>query len=205
MLSDLKCALLMKGNYVLNSWSNTVIKADFYLIKGIVENILDYLGFKNRYELVVDKEISELHPGISARIMLDRKPLGIIGRIHPSIEKADIYVAEFAVNSLMTPVKEIKFKEANKYPEMVKDVAFIVDNDITNKELETVIKKSGSRLLSDISIFDIYPNIEEGKKSMAYKLTFSDSTRTLSDEEVMQVFNKVIDDVTNKLNAKLRG
>ncbi len=201
----LKCALLMKGNYVLNSWSNTVIKADFYLIKGIVENILDYLGFKNRYEFVVDKEISELHPGISARIMLDRKPLGIIGRIHPSIEKADIYVAEFAVNSLMTPVKEIKFKEANKYPEMVKDVAFIVDNDITNKELETVIKKSGSRLLSDISIFDIYPNIEEGKKSMAYKLTFSDSTRTLSDEEVMQVFNKVIDDVTNKLNAKLRG
>ncbi len=201
----LKCALLMKGNYVLNSWSNTVIKADFYLIKGIVENILDYLGFKNRYEFVVDKEISELHPGISARIMLDRKPLGIIGRIHPSIEKADIYVAEFAVNPLMTPVKEIKFKEANKYPEMVKDVAFIVDNDITNKELETVIKKSGSRLLSDISIFDIYPNIEEGKKSMAYKLTFSDSTRTLSDEEVMQVFNKVIDDVTNKLNAKLRG
>ncbi len=201
----LKCALLMKGNYVLNSWSNTVIKADFYLIKGIVENILDYLGFKNRYEFVVDKEISELHPGISARIMLDRKPLGIIGRIHPSIEKADIYVAEFAVNPLMTLVKEIKFKEANKYPEMVKDVAFIVDNDITNKELETVIKKSGSRLLSDISIFDIYPNIEEGKKSMAYKLTFSDSTRTLSDEEVMQVFNKVIDDVTNKLNAKLRG
>jgi len=201
----LKCALLMKGNYVLNSWSNTAIKADFYLIKGIVENILDYLGFKNRYEFVVDKEISELHPGISARIMLDRKPLGIIGRIHPSIEKADIYVAEFAVNPLMTPVKEIKFKEANKYPEMVKDVAFIVDNDITNKELETVIKKSGSRLLSDISIFDIYPNIEEGKKSMAYKLTFSDSTRTLSDEEVMQVFNKVIDDVTNKLNAKLRG
>lgn len=201
----LKCALLMKGNYVLNSWSNTAIKADFYLMKGIVENILDYLGFKNRYEFVVDKEISELHPGISARIMLDRKPLGIIGRIHPSIEKADIYVAEFAVNPLMTPVKEIKFKEANKYPEMVKDVAFIVDNDITNKELETVIKKSGSRLLSDISIFDIYPNIEEGKKSMAYKLTFSDSTRTLSDEEVMQVFNKVIDDVTNKLNAKLRG
>lgn len=201
----LKCALLMKGNYVLNSWSNTAIKADFYLMKGIVENILDYLGFKNRYEFVVDKEISELHPGISARIMLDRKPLGIIGRIHPSIEKADIYVAEFAVNPLMTHVKEIKFKEANKYPEMVKDVAFIVDNDITNKELETVIKKSGSRLLSDISIFDIYPNIEEGKKSMAYKLTFSDSTRTLSDEEVMQVFNKVIDDVTNKLNAKLRG
>lgn len=201
----LKCALLMKGNYILNNWSNTVIKADFYLIKGIIENILDYLGFKNRYEFVVDKEITELHPGISARIMLDRKPLGIIGRIHPSLEKADIYVAEFAVNPLMSAVKPIKFKEANKYPEMVKDVAFIVDNDVTNSELEVAIKKSGGRLLTGISVFDIYPDIEDGKKSMAYKLTFSDLTRTLSDEEVMEVFNKVIDDITNKFNAKLRG
>ncbi len=201
----MKCALLMNGNYILNSWSNTTIKVDFYLIKGIIENILNYLGFKNRYEFVVDKDIKDLHPGISARILLDRKPIGIIGKVHPSIEKGDIYVAEFAVNPLMSTVKPIKFKEANKYPEMVKDVAFIVDNEVTNSELETAIKKSGGRLLSDVEIFDIYRDIEDGKKSMAYKLTFKDENKTLSDEEVMQVFNKIIDDVVSKMNAKLRG
>lgn len=201
----MKCAILMKGNYILNSWSNTSIKVDFYLIKGIVENILDYLGFKNRYDFQVDKNIKNLHPGISARIMLDRKEIGIIGKLHPSINKDDIYVAEFNVNPLMDAVKPIKFKEANRYPEMVKDVAFIVDNSVSNNELEKAIKKSGGRLLTDVEIFDIYRDIEDGKKSMAYKLTFKDENRTLSDEEVMEVFNKIIDDITKNMNAKLRG
>ena len=200
-----KVAILMKGNYVTNSWNNASVKVDFYLLKGIVENVLDYLGFKNRYSFEVDKTVKELHPGISARILLDRKPIGIIGRIHPSLKKDDIYVCELAINPLMADIKPIKYKEANKYPEMVKDVAFVVDNDTTNSEIEAVIKKSGGRLLSNIDIFDIYNNIEEGKKSMAYKLTFVDPTRTLTDDEVMEVFNKIITDVTSKLNAKLRG
>lgn len=200
-----KVAILMKGNYITNSWNNASVKVDFYLLKGIVENVLDYLGFKNRYSFEVDKEIKELHPGISARILLDRKQVGIIGRLHPSFKKDDIYVCEMAINPLMANIKPIKYKEANKYPEMVKDVAFVVDNELTNSEIEAVIKKSGGRLLSNIDIFDIYNNIEEGKKSMAYKLTFVDPTRTLTDEEVMEVFNKIIEDVTSKLNAKLRG
>lgn len=200
-----KVAILMKGNYITNSWNNASVKVDFYLLKGIVENVLDYLGFKNRYSFEVDKEIKELHPGISARILLDRKQIGIIGRIHPSFKKDDIYVCEMAINPLMANIKPIKYKEANKYPEMVKDVAFVVDSELTNSEIETVIKKSGGRLLSNIEIFDIYNIQEEGKKSMAYKLTFVDSTRTLTDEEVMGVFNKIIEDVTSKLNAKLRG
>lgn len=200
-----KVAILMKGNYITNSWNQTSVKADFYVLKGIVENVLDYLGFKNRYAFEVDKEIKELHPGVSARILLDRKPIGIIGRIHPSLKKDEIYVCEIAINPLMSPVKPIKYKEASKYPEMIKDVAFVVENEITNAQLLEVIKKSGGRLLSEIEIFDIYRDIEEGKKSMAYKLTFKDDIRTLSDDEVMTVFNKIIEDVTSKMNAKLRG
>ena len=119
--------------------------------------------------------------------------------------KDEVYVAEFSMTKIYNlKVKPLKFKEASKYPEIRKDVAFIVDNEVTNKEIEDAIKKSGGRLLADIEIFDIYRNIEEGKKSMAYKLTFKDETRTLSDEEVMQVFNKIISDVETKLNAKVR-
>ncbi len=201
---DHKIAILMKGNYITNQVNNVNIKVDFYLLKGIVENLLKYLGFKNRYDFE-KVEVKELHPGVSARIMLDRKPIGIIGKVHPSLYKEDIYVAEISMTALYNmTVKPLKYKEASKYPEIKKDVAFVVDNSVTNKEIETVIKHAGSRLLSDIDIFDIYRNIEDGKKSMAYSLTFKDENKTLSDEEVMEVFNKIIKEVESKLNAKLR-
>ena len=200
-----KVAVLMKGNYISNNWNQTVVKADFYVLKGIVENILNYLGFKNRYSFEVSNDLTDLHPGMQARILLDRKPIGIIGRIHPSLKKDEIYVLELAINPLMTQVKPIKYKEASKYPEIVKDVAFVVPNETNNSEIEAVIKKAGGRLLDSVEIFDIYRDISEGKKSMAYKMTFSDSTRTLSDEEVMEVFNKVISEVESKLDAKLRN
>ena len=202
---DTKVAILMKGNYITNIVNGVNVKVDFYLLKGIIENLFQYLGLRNRYDFT-KVEVKELHPGISAQILVDRKPLGIIGKVHPSVLKDDVYVAEFSMSKLYElKTKPLKFKEASRYPEIKKDVAFIVDNAITNKEIEEVIKKSGGRLLTDIDIFDIYRDIEEGKKSMAYKLTFKDETRTLSDDEVMEVFNKIITDVESKLNAKVRN
>ena len=197
--------MLMTGNYITNLVNGVNVKVDFYLIKGVVESLLKYLGYKNRYGFS-KVEVKELHPGVSAAILIDRKQVGIIGKLHPSIIKEDIYVAELSVTALYNlNVKALKFKEASKYPEIKKDVAFIVDNNITNKEIEDVIKHAGGRLLDNTDIFDIYRDIEEGKKSMAYSLTFKDDTRTLSDEEVMQVFNNIIKEVTEKLNAKVRS
>ena len=201
---DHKIAMLMKGNYITNQVNGVNVKVDFYLLKCIVENLLKYLGFKNRYDFE-KVEVKELHPGVSAAIMIDRKQVGIIGKVHPSLYKEDIYVCEISMTSLYElNVKPLKFKEASKYPEIKKDVAFIVDNSVTNKDIETVIKHAGGRLLDNVDIFDIYRDIEDGKKSMAYSLTFKDETRTLADEEVMTVFNNVIDEVTKKLNAKVR-
>ncbi len=202
---DHKIAMLMKGTYISNKVNNVNIKADFYLLKGIVENLLKYLGFKNRYSFE-KVEVKELHPGVSAKILVDRNPIGIIGKVHPSIYKDDVYVAEISMTSLYKlTTKPLKYKEASKYPSIKKDVAFIVDNEVTNKELEELIKKAGGRLLDSIDIFDIYRDIKPGKKSMAYNLTFKDDTRTLSDEEVMIVFNNIIDKVTTELNAELRN
>ena len=202
---DVKVSILMSGNYIINEWEGTTIKSNFYVLKGIIENLFDNLGFKNRYEFVATS-IDNLHPGATAQILMDRKPIGIIGKIHPSVKKDEIYVAEISMTELYErKVKPLKFKEASKYPEIKKDLAFIVDNSTTNKELVDVIKHAGGRLLDSIDIFDIYRDIEEGKKSMAYNLTFKDATRTLSDEEVMEVFNNIIKEVENKLNAKLRN
>lgn len=204
---DTKVSILMKGNYISNSWNSNTLKIDFYLIKGIIENLLDYLGFKNRYSFIVES-ISDMHPGASAKILLDRECIGIIGRVHPRINKDDIFVAEFSMTKLFEKkVKPLKYKEANKYPGISKDLAFVVDKDISNDKLIETIRKSGGRLLTNIDVFDVYTGdkINDNEKSIAYNLLFEDTNRTLTDEEVMNVFNKIISDVEGKLGAKVRN
>ena len=175
---DMKVAMLMKGNYLTNDWHNNSMSVDFYLIKGVVENLLDYLGYKNRYSFVKAK-INDLHPGISAKILVDKEEVGIIGKVHPSLKKEAIYLTEISLTKLyQKSIKPIKFKSASKYPEIVKDMAFIVDNEIDSETIKNVIKKEGGRVLSDVEVFDLYPNISEGKKSIAYKLTFKDEAKT---------------------------
>lgn len=202
---DSKIAILMSGNYVTNAWQNTSIKANFYLLKGIIENILDFLGFKNRYHFEVLND-DGFHPGISAKIILDKEEVGVIGRIHPSINKDDIYLAEISMTKLNRSVKPLKFKAAPIYPEIVKDVAFIVSKEITSSDVEKVIKKAGGRLLTNIDVFDVYTGekVKENEKQIAYKLTFNEGDRTLTDEEVMNVFNNIIKKVTETVPATLR-
>lgn len=203
---DIKISILMKGNYITNKWQNNKIKIDFYVIKGIIENLLDYAGFKNRYEFQVDS-IPNMHPGMSAKIILDREPIGIIGRVHPNTLKDEVYVSEISLTKLIKPIKPIKYKESSKYPEIKKDMAFIVDKKTTSKEIETEIKRAGGRLLTNIDVFDVYTgeNVKNNEKSIAYSLTFSSTERTLTDEEVMEVFENIINKVETKLNAKLRN
>ena len=203
-VEETKVAMLIKGNYLINDWQHTTIKCDFYCLKGIVENLLDYLGFKNRYTFE-KYNTKDMHPGMTAKILLDREEIGIIGRVHPTYKKDEIFVAELSVTKLyQKQIKPLKFKESSKYPEMIKDVAFVIPNEIECDVIKNQIKKSGGRLLDNIEVFDLYSNIEEGKKSIAYKLIFKDSTRTLTEEEVMEVFNKIIEEVTTKCNVKLR-
>ncbi len=203
---DIKICILMKGNYIVNNWNGNV-QVDFYLVKGIVENLLDYLGFKNRYSFVKEA-LPDMHPGMCASIKLDRELLGVIGRVHPSINKDNIYVVELSLTKLYEKtIKPLKYKEVSKYPEIKKDMAFIVKKDITAETIMNQIKKSGGRLLTDIDIFDVYTgeNVGCDEKSVAFSLTFSDTSKTLNDEEVTQIFDKIINDVESNVGAKLRN
>ena len=201
-----KVCMLMSGNYLLNQWLGVNVKVDFYLIKGVVQNILDYLGFKNRYTFE-KVEIPDLHPGMCASILLDRRKIGVIGRVHPTLVKEDVYVAELSLEALMSKVKPIKFKEALKYPEIVKDMAFVFKKDVLSSEVIDVIRKAGGRLLTEVKLFDVYTgeNVASDERSLAYSLTFSAADRTLSEEEVMKVFENIIGKVEEKFGAKLRN
>ena len=200
---ELKLAVLMAGQFTKGINKENV---DFYYLKGIMEELLYFLGYGGRYTLEINDMIpNELHPKQSAIINVNGNIVGVLGKLHPNVSKDNVYVMEINLDKLLSiRTGAMKYKELNKFPGIYKDLAFIVDNNITSLEVETAIKKSGGKLLTNIEIFDLYPNIEEGKKSMAYKLYFQDPTRTLSDEEVMEVFNNIINNVTSKLKAVLR-
>lgn len=199
-----KVSGLLSGEFIGNGW-NFSKRVDFYIVKGIVEDLLDYMGFKNRYSFTAGG-VDDLHPGISAKILLDRKEIGIIGRVHPKVLKDEVYVFELSLNALMSNIKSLKYKEPCKYPGISKDLAFIVDKDVTADLLIQNIRKSGGRLLTDIKVFDVYTgdNLSSDSKSIAFNLMFQDTTRTLTDSEVMEQFNKIIKYVEEKCNAKLR-
>ena len=197
-------AILMTGNYYLGLNKE---KVDFYIIKGILEQLLDYLGYPNRYDLEVGNTPKELHPNISASITLQHQPIGFIGKVHPKETKDDIYVLELNLTKLKT-FKETRmtYKEIPKFPSVIKDVAFIIKDEITANTILKEIKKAGGNMLTNMEVFDVYKGekVEAGYKSMAINLTFASKNRTLNDEEVMEVFNKIINRVTTTLNAKLR-
>ena len=199
-----KIAFLMQGDYVVNPWKSSV-SCDFYLMKGFVEDILCYFGFQNRYQFV-NASLPDMHPGKSCQILIDRKPVGILGQVHPRVCKDEVYVCEISLQALMQHVKPLKFKEASKYPTIAKDVAFVVDKDVISCDIEATIKKAGGRLLQSIEVFDVYEgeHVVEGKKSIAYNLLFMADDRTLTDEEVMKVFDQIIDKVVSVHSAEVR-
>ena len=199
-----KIAGLMSGSYITNSWKKDLV-VDFYVIKGIVESLLDYMGYNNRYSFV-RSDCNDLHPGVQAYIVLDGKNIGIIGKVHPNITKKDIYVFELNLDDLYGKTSKLKFKEAFKYPSIQKDMAFILDKKIDVSDVIKTIKKASNKTLQDIDIFDVYEgeNVSSDKKSVAFSLTFNGIDHTLTDEEVMKVFNKIIDKVVAVHNAELR-
>ena len=134
--------------------------------------------------------------------------LAMFGRLHPNVSKDKVFVFEINLSRLLSKkVGKMKFKEISKFPNVKKDVAFIVDKNITSKEIEMVIKKASGSALTNIEVFDVYTgeNVGENEKSIAYSLTFNDTKRTLTEEEVMESFKKIIENVEKKCNARLRN
>ncbi len=195
----------MTGKYSLGL-DNTK-NVDFYTIKGVAEEVLDYLGYAGRYSFMKQEMPKEMHPGQSAYINVNGTNVGIIGKLHPNVTKEDVYVLEINLDELFKKkVGKMKYKEISKFPSVKKDVAFVVDKALTSKDIEKVIKNAGGSLLTEIEVFDVYTGITIGidKKSIAYSLTFSDNKKTLTDEEVNNLMQKVMDNVCKKFGAEVR-
>ncbi len=194
-------AILMSG---VTSYGIKKEKVTFYDIKGVMEVLLDSLGFKNRYSLVVKDLPKEFHPGSSASIILNGKNIGVIGKIHPNVSRENIYLMEIDLDVLESlGVKKVEYQEISKYPSISKDVAFVLNKNITNEEIMSDMKKSAGKYLTSIELFDIY-EIDKETHSLAYKMVFSSRDETLTDDVVMPIFDKVIEDIKTKYKATLR-
>lgn len=202
-----KIAALMTGDYYLGIGSKKQV--DFYVIKGIVEELLDYLGYANRYSFVIKeyKMPEEVHPGQTALISVNNDIVGLVGRVHPALEKEAVYVLEIDLDKLLDKkVGKMKYKEISKFPSVKKDLAVVVDKNVTAEEIAVLIKKAGGSSLSKIEAFDVYTGkgIDENKKSIAYSLTFEKMDRTLTDEEISQSMEKIVEMLSKKIGAELR-
>lgn len=190
-----KLACLMTGDFYYGI--NTRKQVDFYIIKGIAEELLYFLGYEGRYSFVVNENLpAELHPGESAFITVNNDTIGIIGKLNPKLEKEPVYVLEINLDKLLAKkTGKMKYKEISKFPTVKKDLSIIVDNKVQSSEIATQIKKAAGSLLLNSEVFDLYAGkgIEEGKKSLAFALTFGANDRTLTNQEINDVLEKIVD------------
>ena len=189
-----KICVLMSGEYYTGITDNK--KIDFYDIKGVTEELLDYLGYANRYSFVIPKQMpNEFHPGQTAEINVNNDIVGIMGRIHPSIEKEPVFVMEINLDKLLAKrVGRMKFKEISKFPTIKKDIAVLIKKDMISKDIELKIKKKAGNLLYDIKVTDVYEGktIAPNMRSITYSLTFGTEKRTLNDDEVNKILLEII-------------
>ncbi len=186
-------------------------KEDFFTLKGVVETLLNSLGI-NEYEFIVEKNHPSYHPGRCANIIVNDKVLGTIGELHPVVmENYDLdqrcYCAEidFGVLSQITNMERV-YNPLPKYPAITRDFAVVVKDTILVKEIEDIIKAKGGDILESFKLFDVYQGdqIEEGCKSIAYTIIYRDKERTLTDDEVNVAHNRILNEISEKLDGVLR-
>jgi phenylalanyl-tRNA synthetase beta chain len=181
---------------------------DFYVIKGVAEEILDFLGYNGRYSFVMPKQnIKELHPGQSAEISVNNDIVGVLGRLHPEEQKENVFVLEINLDKLLAKrTGKMTFKEISKFPTSSQDIAVIVDKKVSAKDIEMEIKKAGGKLFLSSKIFDVYEGVNIGlnKKSIAISLSFGANDRTLTDEEVQGAMKQIVERLKKQLGAELR-
>ena len=184
---------------------------DFYDMKGIVEELLDALKIKDA-DYVPETENTTFHPGRCANLVKDGKKIGVFGEVHPTVSKnfgmdTWVYICELDLNTLISFYSDsVKYKQLPKYPAVSRDIAMLIDDNINVSKIEKIIKKNAGNILEGYTLFDVYKGsqIPEGKKSVAYSVTFRADDRTLTDDEISAVFDKILAGLKEQLGAELR-
>ncbi|WP_223067852.1 phenylalanine--tRNA ligase subunit beta [Paenibacillus caui] len=206
--------ILLTGLRQDKQWNLNPEKVDFYDLKGAVETVIRYLGLEELVSYEADRPAG-FHPGRSASIMLEvnkeKKRIGVMGQIHPDLQRAkeleDTYVAELMLEPLFAAyAKPIEYRDLPRFPAVQRDIAIVVDRDVTAASLIKTIAESAGELLEDVHVFDVFTGskLGEGKKSVALSLVYRHMERTLTDEEISEVHGRAVAALEQTFGAELR-
>ena len=181
----------------------------YYDAKGIVDTILDMFNISSTRVKYTRFETDEFHPNRSALVLLDNKPLCVMGDIYPTKKeiKDSMILLEMNLSVLFTTKsKNIKFEPISAYPQSSRDYAFIIDDSINYIDIKNEVKKCSS-LIKEVSVFDIYKgkNLAQNEKSIALTVVFESNDHTLKDNEIDEVHNKIVETLNKKFNVSLRS
>ena len=208
-------AIVLVGNQY-NQGKMNQLPYDFYHMKGLFEGMMNLLGIESsRYRLDMIKEhTDELHPGRSVDIFIQNVKVGSFGELHPNkykdydLGKTKAVVLEMRLNELFDlKVGLIKAKPYSKFPVVIRDLALVVDKEISAKDIIKTIKTTGKGLVKEAEIFDVFEGeaVGENKKSIAVSVTYGSDDHTLSEKEVSDMEEKIKFELSKTYHAALRG
>ncbi|MEJ6400526.1 phenylalanine--tRNA ligase subunit beta [Nicoliella lavandulae] len=199
------------GTLTNASWNHRPSAVDFYQLKGIVDLFLAELSVAGDVEYQATDQYPDMHPGRTANVLIHGHQVGFIGQVHPNVAKEykikPTYVFEFDLQQLIDmPKQEQQYHVISKYPSVSRDIAMLVDKSVTNEQIVAVIKKRGGAFLTNVHLFDLFEGkgIPEGKKSIAYSLTYQNPNDTMVDDDVNKAFEKVTKALVNEFDVTIR-
>lgn len=199
---------IVAGSQVPENWANGRREVDFYDVKGELESLFRLLGVEVRFSA---GQHPALHPGQTAQLFLNGNPVGWLGSLHPLVQKKlDLNGTILMFELFLSPILSgyvPNFKEFSKFPEVRRDLAIIVGNEIAFADVERVVRNNAGERLTALRAFDVYEGekLGEGKRSLALSLFWQHPERTLNDDEVHELFDGVVNALQQELGATLRS
>lgn len=210
-----KLAGVLAGAMRDATWNAPAVPFDFFDGKGVVESLARELAIpKLRFKALGADEAPHLQPGRAAQVLSGGSVLGWVGELHPLAvdayeAEAPVVAFELDMNALGKAARPARdYIDVPEFPPVDVDLAFVVDESVTNEMMVQRMTSAGGKLLSDVRLFDVYRDDERvgvGKKSMAYALTYRAPDRTLTSEEVEKAQEKLIKKVCGSTGAEVRG
>jgi phenylalanyl-tRNA synthetase beta chain len=206
-----RLAIVLTGPRSLPDWQKSSTETmDFYDLMGIISGLMK--------ELHIDYHVEPtghptFHPGKCSRILVGEQQIGIFGELHPLVHEHydltpnPVVAADINLDLLITLIPErYDMQPVLAYPPVLEDLALVVDEDIPAGRVAEVIEQGAGRILTNITLFDVYRSdqIGKGKKSLAYSLTYQSADKTLTDNDVAQLRQRIIRRLDQELGAKLR-
>ncbi len=192
------------------NWTHSKDNMDFYDMKGVLESLMDNLQIHD-YDLIPSQE-PYLHPGKSCAVQYQGQIIGNLGELHPLAAKnfdlpEDTYVLELSMEPLVPAATKVsQYHHLPKFPGTSRDIAVVVPEKVTMKDLVAVLKANAGPFIKEVKVFDVYTGkqVPQGQKSMAFNLTFQAADKTLKDTEIDQVIKDIVAKIENLYQAELR-